>query len=98
MPKSKFIQDDKPEATEPQEPVPAPAQESTAVLICLGGFNLCAKQSGDTVEIPVASLPKTFSLQGITRGYFPTQPPRRFNIVEHSLDEKKLRVKITPHA
>jgi hypothetical protein len=66
----------------------------TKVLVCVGGYNHAANQSGDCLEIPVAGLPKQFNLKGVVEGYFPIGFKRRFAIKEHSQDEKVLRLKI----
>ena len=85
-----------PENEAPQQPVPPAAATGEKKLVCVAGFNHAAIHSGDTLEIPVAGLPASFTLDGVTEGYFPGQFVKRFNVASHARDGKTLKIKITP--
>ena len=80
-------------AVEPAAPVSSDAVKK--IIVCVGGYNLAAIQDGDTLEISAAGLPASFSIAAVKEGYFPGAFIRRFNVTEHSLDKKALRLKIT---
>jgi hypothetical protein len=81
------------------EPVAAPVEKSVEVqktTVCVGGYNHAAIHSCDTLEIPVAGLPKDFALADGDTGYFVGDFKKRFIVSSHSRDEKTLTIKIVP--
>jgi len=91
------------ESKEPDAPaieLAAPKAKSVDAkksIVCVGGYNHSAVQSGDTLEIASVGLPLDFSMVGVLNGYFPGEVKKRFNISSHTLDKKSLLVKIAPH-
>lgn len=84
--------------TEIQPETETPAVKSVDVqktLVCVGGYNHSAVQSGDTLEINTDGLPAGFGEGGLTEGYFPGDFVKRFNIASQSREGKILKLKIT---
>jgi hypothetical protein len=81
------------------EPAAAPVAKSVDVQktnLCVGGYSHAAIHSGDTLEIPVAGLPKDFALADGCSGYFAGEFKKRFIVSSHARDEKTLTIKIVP--